>query len=140
MKRTALWVIFAAGCVLALACVAGEIVSYRSRPVLIPMRSTSGPAWEVRLADGRVYVWRRPVVERRPDWSGQIHRFGFRYTCWSNGAWDLGVPLRGATWFGVAVGAAAAAVLWSRRRRASRGFSVSAATPGALQSESRVRE
>src|SRR4051812_14522409 len=97
MKRRTLAVILAVASALALACiVAGEVVSHRSRPVLFSLGSNTGPAWEVRLADGRAYLWRRPAVEYRPNWAGQVNRLGFRYTCWSNGTWDFGVPLRGA--------------------------------------------
>jgi hypothetical protein len=140
MRRGALWVIFAAALAFALACVAAEIASYSSRPVLVPMGSTSGPAWEVTLRDGRLHVWRRPAIEHRPTWSGQIHRLGFRYTRWSNAAWDLGVPLRLVMAVGAAVGAASVVALWFRRRRAARGFPLSPTPPAPLQSPGRVRD
>ena len=131
MKRRILSGVFAIASALSLASiVAGEMVSRRSRPVLFSLGGNTGPAWEVRLADGRVYLWRRLAVEYRPTWAGQVTRLGFRYTRWSNGTWDLGVPLRGAAVVFGTAGVATGAALLRRRLRALRGFPVSASAPG----------
>jgi hypothetical protein len=130
VKRLWIWTIFAKASVLAVGCATAEVVSNRARPVLMTIGGNTGPAWEVRLADGRAYLWRRPAVEYRPVWAGQVTRLGLRYTRWSNGTWDLGVPLRGAAVVFGAAGLAPGAVLLRRRLRASRGFPVSPVAPG----------
>jgi hypothetical protein len=62
--------------------------------------STSGPRGiEVRTYGGKLVVSWRAVVPNRPAWAGQINRYGFRYTRWSDGSGEVGMPL----WLAAAV-------------------------------------
>jgi hypothetical protein len=71
-----------------------------------------------------------PAAPFRPAWAGQLTRLGCRYTRWSNGTWDFGVPLAGAAvMFGV-VGITCGALLRWRRGRGPKGFPVFSAEPG----------
>ena len=64
---------------------------------------SSGPlgrrAIELRLDGRQIFVSWRPLTPYRPAWAGQTNRLGFRYTRWSNGSAEIGVPL----WFTTAL-------------------------------------
>jgi hypothetical protein len=77
--------------VVAGTCMAARSTSFARSPVLV---SDFGPLkHEVRLFDKQVFVSWEPRVEYRPTWAGQVNRYGFRYTRWSNGSAEIGVPL-----------------------------------------------
>jgi hypothetical protein len=107
------------GWVLAVACAAAGLASFRRElPVWIP---GAGARLGAEVEGGRVWVDWRPRVPYRPAWAGQVNRFGFRYTRWSDGVGQVGVPV----WAVVALAAAAAtcfeALSRARRRRERRG-------------------
>ena len=50
--------------------------------------------------DGQqIFLSWRPTTPYRPPWAGQTNRHGFRYTRWSDGSAEIGVPL----WFNTAL-------------------------------------
>ena len=108
------------GLLLVVACVAAGLASYRRE---VPLgRVGGGGTAEValRLADGKAWVEWRPAAEYRPGWAGQVNRFGFRYTRWSNGAGQVGVPVWGVV-IVVFVAASCAGALARGGRRAAPG-------------------
>jgi hypothetical protein len=50
-------------------------------------------AIELRLDGRRIFVSWRPLAPYRPTWAGQTNRYGFRYTRWSDGSAEIGLPL-----------------------------------------------
>jgi hypothetical protein len=106
---------------LAGACVAGMVLTYRYRPVLLSEKRGQGFSMGVRLDDGRVFVSWSPAVERRPPWAGQVNRLHFRYTRWSDGSGEVGVPFWSIALLCATVGGAAGAAARVKRLRARQG-------------------
>jgi hypothetical protein len=69
-----------------------------------------------RVDDGKLLVGWAPTTPRRPAWAGQINRYGFRYSRWSDGSAELGVPL----WFAAAAFAALCLGMRTLARRSGR--------------------
>ena len=107
---------------LAVACVAGMFLTYRYRPVLLSEKRGQGITAGLRLDDGRVFVSWSPAVEYRPPWAGQVNRLHFRYTRWSNGSAEVGVPMWALGTMFLAIACATGAGVRSKRRRAARGM------------------
>ena len=118
------WLILCIACwVGALACAAGAAVTNdgQYQPVLMSEAGKPGFAVGARLSDGCGLVSWKPALEHRPPWAGQINRLGFRYTRWSDGSGELGVPLwAAAVLFGTA-GFTTGLLALRPRRDASRG-------------------
>jgi hypothetical protein len=89
--------------------------------VLLSEAGKPGFALGARLADGRALVSWKLAVERRPAWAGQINRLGFRYTRWSNGSGEFGLPLWVPASLLVVISFIAGAVAEAQRRRSGRG-------------------
>ena len=104
------------------ACVAGTIASRGREPSVALGGRGPGFGADARLADGRLWVGWRPRAAYRPEWAGQINRGGFRYTRWSDGSGQVGVPLWVvAAAFAVAATSAEATHRVRRRRRGGPG-------------------
>jgi hypothetical protein len=69
----------------------------------------------LRFDDRKLYVSWQPSTAYRPAWAGQVNRLGVRYTRWSNGSGEVGVPI--AFFAGVFVVLAVAAGLVARKLR-----------------------
>ena len=107
---------------LAAACVAGHFLTYHYRPVLLQENRGHGFTSGLRLDDGRVFVSWSPAVEYRPPWAGQVNRYHFRYTRWSNGSAEVGVPMWAPAVVCSIVALGSGAVARSKRRRAGHGM------------------
>jgi hypothetical protein len=73
-------------------------------------------------ASGRmVFLGWQPSAPYRPAWAGQTNRYGFRYTRWSDGSGEVGVPSRpvAGVFVTVAVCAGWLAAALSRRAKSS---------------------
>jgi hypothetical protein len=93
MRRRWWAILCIAACAGALACLAAGVLSHHYQPVLVSEAGKPGFALGARMSDGRAFVSWKLAAERRPAWAGQINRLGFRYTRWSNGSGEVGVPL-----------------------------------------------
>jgi hypothetical protein len=101
----------------AAACVAGDVLSRRDQPLmLLSEREWFGLTGGLRLDNGKAYVSWRPRTPHRPAWAGQVNRLGFRYTRWSNGSAEVGVPLVAVALAATLVAAACTALEIKRRR------------------------
>jgi len=84
--------------------------------VQLMQRNGSGPT-EIELSQGNLSLSWRPRVAYRPQWAGQVNRYGFRYNVYSDGSGYAWMPL----WAPGAALATAAVVTgyaaWRRRRR-----------------------
>ena len=69
----------------------------------------------LRFDDRNLYVSWRPAAAYRPAWAGQVNRFGVRFTRWSDGSGEVGVPI--AFLAAVLVVPAVAAYLVARKLR-----------------------
>jgi hypothetical protein len=76
-----------ASSVLSLACLVLRFAAPEYH-LLAPNRR-----FDARLSAARLFVSWSPTVPYRPAWAGQVNRYGFRYTRWSDGSADLGIPL-----------------------------------------------
>jgi hypothetical protein len=74
-----------------------------------------------RASGGMMFLGWEPSAPRRPAWAGQINRYGFRYTRWSDGSGEVGVPNRplAGVFVGIALCAGWLAAVSSRRVRSS---------------------
>jgi hypothetical protein len=72
----------------------------------------------LRFDDRKVYVSWRPASEYPPAWAGQVNRFGVRYTRWSNGSGEVGVPIAFVAAIFIIMAIAANLVARRLRRRA----------------------
>ena len=104
----------------AAGCAAGAVLTRHYPPIILREDVRAGFTLGVRLDHGSAYFSWRPGAEYRPAWAGQVNRFGFRYTRWSNGSGEVGVPLW-APALAAATAATAAGAVSRSRRRASRG-------------------
>ena len=93
MSRSRWVILCVVACALAAACVGAAMVSRGDGYIIRSEAGRRGFAVGFRLLDGRAFVSWKPGDEYRPRWAGQINRMGFRYTRWSNGSGEVGVPL-----------------------------------------------
>ena len=73
-------------------------------------------------ASGRmVFLGWQPSAPHRPAWAGQVNRYGFRYTRWSDGSGEIGVPSRplAGVFAGIGICAGWLAAVSSRRAKSS---------------------
>ena len=105
---------------LTIACLAGYLVSHNDPPVAI-LRQSRGPGFSIglRLDNGKAYVSWRPRAAYRPPWAGQVNRLGVRYTRWSDGSAEVGVPLIAPALAGAALATACTALALRRRSTSS---------------------
>ena len=100
---------------LAVTCVAARSTSLMRDPVLV---SDFGPLkHDLRVFNKQVFVSWEPRVEYRPAWAGQVNRYWFRYTRWSDGSAEIGVPLIALAIGFAIIGLFIATFGWGRRRR-----------------------
>ena len=104
------------------ACVAGTIVSRRWEPSIALGKQRPGCGADARLRDGRLWLGWRPRVAYRPEWAGQVNRGGFRYTRWSDGSGQVGVPVWVVALAFAVAATSAEAVHRVRRRRSGHGL------------------
>jgi hypothetical protein len=98
--------------VLAVLLVADCVTrQYRRADIELIRRSGPGPTGVAIYRDKLALSW-EPSAPYRPEWAGQINRYGFRYNMYSNGSWNVWGPL----WLVSAVAASIAAVPWVRFR------------------------
>ena len=97
---------------IAVACAAGWLLADRVH-VVLRQEKRQGFSVGARLDEDRAFVSWRPAAEYRPAWAGQVNRWRFRYTRWSDGSGEVGVPLWAIG--GVAAGVAVLAVVPRRR-------------------------
>ena len=104
---------------LAVTCMAARSTFLLRDPVIV---SDVGPLkHDVRVFNKAVFFSWEPRVEYRPAWAGQINRYGFRYTRWSNGSAEIGVPLNVIA-IAFALGGLCIATLGWRKRRTETGL------------------
>lgn len=115
------WRIFAVvAATVAIGSVAARFASHRSTRVIVPESRRPGFTMGVRLDGGSAYVSWRPRIPYRPARAGQVNRVGVRYTRWSDGSAEVGIPLDAMALAGVTV-ASVCAMLTMQRPRASAG-------------------
>jgi hypothetical protein len=66
----------------------------------------------VYIYEGKLGLSAEPRVPYRPSWAGQINRYGFRYSVYSNGSWYVWGPLWLVGALLAAVAASVAALPW----------------------------
>jgi hypothetical protein len=67
-------------------------LQYGGANVELVRRAASGLT-DVRIYDGNLSLSWEPRVPYRPEWAGQVSRHGFRHSVYSDGSWNLSVPL-----------------------------------------------
>jgi hypothetical protein len=97
---------------LGTACV---VLQYRSANVDLMQRGGPGPT-VVQIYEGKLSLSWEPRVPYRPEWAGQINRYGFRYNVYSNGSWHAWGPLWAVAALIAVVVAPLAALPWISSR------------------------
>jgi hypothetical protein len=95
LVRRTLIVCAALSLALCAVCIVLQVTGLKRR-VPAPPGARSA---EVQVYGGKLFVSWRAVSAYRPAWAGQINRYGFRYTRWSDGSGEVGMPL----WMAAAV-------------------------------------
>ena len=98
--------------VVVAACAAGWAMADRVH-VVLRQEERRGFSVGARVDGDRAFVSWRPAAEYRPPWAGQVNRWRFRYTRWSDGSGEVGVPV----WAIGAVASVAGTVACFPRRR-----------------------
>ena len=106
---------------LAAACLVGMFLTYHYRPVLLSEKRGQGFTTGLRLDDGRLFVSWSPPNAIQPTWAGQVNWLHFRYTRWSNGSGEVGVPFWVMGLLCAVVGGVSGVMARVQRRRAPRG-------------------
>ena len=101
----------------AAACAAGQFLTHHYRPQLVLGPRGEGFGVAVQLDDGKCRVYWHPRTEYRPPWAGQVNRFGFRYTRWSDGSGEVGVPLWVFALIAILIALPSTAIAIARYRR-----------------------
>jgi hypothetical protein len=91
-------------------------LTYHYRPVLLSEKPGQGLTTGLRLDDGRVFVSWSPAMAAQPTWAGQVNLLHFRYTRWSNGSGEVGVPFWVIGLLCAALGGVSGAVARVKRR------------------------
>ena len=102
--------LFSAGSLVA------HLASHRDPPLILRASRAPGFSIGARLDAGKAYVSWQPRTPHRPPWAGQVNRLGVRYTRWSDGSAEVGVPLMPLALAG-AVLAFGFTAMWIKRRR-----------------------
>lgn len=97
------------------------LLTYHYRPVLVAEKRGQGFTTGLRLDDGRVFVSWSPGTQVRPTWAGQVNWLHSRYTRWSNGSGEAGVPFWVIALLCAGVGGVSGVMARGKRRRAPRG-------------------